>query len=160
MTSHFTVDSPEPAPVADGLGRFHAIDLAAEPIFLLVRAAALGSATANRGLARWGLKVRSYSILSVACSSTRPTQRELGDLLRMKPSQTVAVLDELEQRGLVERRTDPHDRRSKTVAPTPAGRALYAKAKTAVDLATETSLAVLPPGDREHLERLLRQVAF
>ncbi|WP_424347764.1 MarR family winged helix-turn-helix transcriptional regulator [Kocuria sp. CH-021] len=158
MTSSPTADHPEPAP--DGLARLTGIDLAAEPVFLMVRAAALGSSTANQGLAPLGLKVRSYSILAVACSGTGPTQRELGDLLRMRPSQTVAILDELERRGLVERRTDPRDRRSKTVVPTGPGRELYARAKAAVDRAAETSLAALPPQDREDLARLLRRLAF
>lgn len=158
MTSRPTADHPDPAP--DGAARLAEIDLVAEPIFLMARAAALGSSTANEELGPLGLKVRSYSILAVACSGTRPTQRELGDLLRMKPSQTVAILDELEQRGLVERRGDPRDRRSKTVIPTERGRELYGRAKAAVDRATETSLGALPPRDREDLARLLRQVAF
>lgn len=158
MTSSPTADQPGPAP--DGAARLAEIDLVAEPIFLMARAAALGSSTANEGLAPLGLKVRSYSILAVTCSGTRPTQRELGDLLRMKPSQTVAFLDELEQRGLVERRADPRDRRSKTVVPTGPGRELYGQAKAAVDRATEMSLGALPPRDREELARLLRQVAF
>jgi DNA-binding MarR family transcriptional regulator len=72
----------------------------------------------------------------------------------------VALLDELEQRGLVERQPDPRDRRSKIVAPTGAGRELYASAKAAVDLAAERSLGDLRPQDREDLARLLRQVAF
>lgn len=158
MTSSPTADHSEPAP--GGFARLTEIDLAAEPVFLMVRAAALGSSVANQGLAPLGLKVRSYSILAVACSGTRPTQRELGDLLRMKPSQTVAILDELEQRGLVERQADPRDRRSKIVAPTGPGRELYASAKTAVDRAAETSLGALRPQDRVDLARLLRQVAF
>ena len=158
MSPSPAADHPGPAP--DGLARLTEIDLASEPIFLMARAAALGSSTANQGLAPLGLKVRSYSLLAAACSGTGPTQRELGDLLRMKPSQTVALLDELEQRGLVERQADPRDRRSKIVAPTGAGRELYASAKAAVDLAAERSLGNLRPQDREDLARLLRQVAF
>lgn len=158
MTPSPTADHPEPAP--DGFARLTEIGLAAEPVFLMARAAALGSSTANQGLAQLGLKVRSYSILAVACSDTMPTQRELGDLLRMRPSQTVAILDELEQRGLVERRADPRDRRSKIVAATGPGRELYASAKAVVDRAAETSLGALRPQDREDLARLLRQVAF
>ncbi|GAA1763889.1 MarR family winged helix-turn-helix transcriptional regulator [Kocuria aegyptia] len=158
MTPSPSAEHPEPAP--DGFDRLTGTDLAAEPIFLMARAAALGSALANQGLAPFGLKVRSYSILAVACSGTGPTQRELGDLLRMKPSQTVAILDELEQRGLVERQSDPRDRRSKIVAATGPGRELYASAKAAVDLATEASLGALGPQDRADLAHLLRKVAF
>ncbi|ASN53643.1 MarR family winged helix-turn-helix transcriptional regulator [Sinomonas sp. R1AF57] len=143
-----------------GSGRFDGIGLVAEPVFLMARAASLGSADANRALAGLGLKVRGYSALAVVCSGRKPTQRELSEFLVMLPSRVVAILDELERRGLVQRTADPRDRRSNVIVPTEAGLELYARAKEAVDAATEESLGDLTPKERQELARLLTKAAF
>ena len=148
-----------PGPASDGLARLTEIDLASEPIFLMARAAALGSSTANQGLAPLGLKVRSYSLLAAACSGTGPTQRELGELLRMKPSQTVALLDELEQRGLVERQADPGIAAPRSWPP-PVRGGSSTRAPRRRWTSPPRGRWDLRPQDREDLARLLRQVAF
>ncbi|MDG4796367.1 MarR family winged helix-turn-helix transcriptional regulator [Micromonospora sp. WMMD1082] len=48
--------------------------------------------------------------------------RELADQLRCDRSNVTALVDKLEQAGLVERRVDPTDRRQKTLVVTEAGR--------------------------------------
>ncbi|KAD4059771.1 MarR family winged helix-turn-helix transcriptional regulator [Arthrobacter yangruifuii] len=151
--------STSPDGVADA-ERFAATNLGAEPMFLMARAASIGSAEANRRLADFGLKVRHYSVLSLACSGSAPTQRELSQFLVLDPSQIVAIVDELERRGAVERRTDPRDRRSKVIVPTREGGTLYAQARKVVDGATETSMAQLNAAEQRELLRLLQQVAF
>ncbi|KLU08343.1 MarR family winged helix-turn-helix transcriptional regulator [Kocuria sp. SM24M-10] len=148
------------APAEAGPGRLAQTGLAQEPVFLMARAASMGSSQANRGLGDLGLKVRHYSVLALACSDEGPTQRELSAFLVLDPSQIVAIIDELEERGAVQRQADPRDRRSKIIVPTPEGRMLYARAKEVVDAATERSLAALSPAQREELTRLLRMAAF
>ncbi|MCC9205774.1 MarR family winged helix-turn-helix transcriptional regulator [Arthrobacter sp. zg-Y769] len=148
-----------PDGVADA-ARFAATELGTEPVFLMARAASMGSAEANRRLADLGLKVRHYSVLSLACSGTAPTQRELSQFLVLDPSQIVAIIDELERRGAVERQTDPRDRRSKVIVPTKDGDVLYAQARDLVGGATETSLAQLSAAEQCELRRLLQRVAF
>src|SRR5688572_23016252 len=86
--------------------------LGGDLVFLLARANALTLAAANAALAEHGLKARSYSVLALAADGARPTQRELAEFLRLDPSQVVALVDGLEKRQLVERRTDPADRRA------------------------------------------------
>jgi DNA-binding MarR family transcriptional regulator len=135
-------------------------DLAQEPVFLMARVASIGSAGANRMLAELDLKVRHYSVLALACSGEQPTQRELSEFLVLDPSQIVAIIDELEKRGAVERTADPRDRRSKIIVPTPAGRKLYARAKGVVDASAAQSLAGLTPAQRAELSRMLKAVAF
>ncbi|MFI7481356.1 MarR family winged helix-turn-helix transcriptional regulator [Kocuria sp. M1R5S2] len=151
--------TPSPDPPA-GLERLLGTDLTAEPVFLMARAASTGSSAANKQLAELDLKVRHYSVLALACGEERLTQRELSQFLVLDPSQIVAILDELERRGAVERRTDPRDRRSKVIAPTPAGRNLYAQAKALVGVSTSESLSPLSDEERQELSRLLRKVAF
>ena len=128
--------------------------------FLLARANALSLAAGNAALSRHGLRVRSYSVLSLAAGATRPSQRELAELLRLDPSQVVALVDELQARGLVVREPDPADRRANVVVATALGRAVHAEA-AADARAAETALHDdLSAADRTALTQLLRRMAF
>lgn len=128
--------------------------------FLMARANALSIAAGNAALASFGLKVRSYSVLSLAAGEARPSQRDVSEHLRLDPSQVVALVDELQRRGLVVREADPRDRRANVVVITAEGRALLAEARPAI-LAAERSLhAGLDDEERRHLAALLRRVAF
>ena len=144
----------------NGLERLYTTDLASEIEFLTARARSLGSGRANNMLAELDLKVRSYSVLSLACSGQNPSQRELADFLSLDPSQIVALVDQLEKRGAVTREADPRDRRSKVIAPTAAGRRLYKRAEAIIRQASDLSLAQLNDQERETLRDLLRRIAF
>lgn len=135
-------------------------DLANEPNFLIARVRSLGSGQANRALAALDLKVRHYSVLSLAASGVAPSQRELAEFLRLDPGQIVTIIDPLEERGLVERRVDATDRRNKLIVATPAGRRLYREARAIVDGATDETLGVLDAAERATLTDLLRRIAF
>ena len=87
-------------------------------------------------------------------------QRELADFLRLDPSQVVALVDDLERRRLVERRTDPADRRANFLVATEAGRALFARARESAHAVELGLLAAVRPEDRERLAELLRLLAF
>ncbi|TJY69064.1 winged helix-turn-helix transcriptional regulator [Arthrobacter sp. CAU 1506] len=144
----------------NGVERLYSTDLASEIEFLTARARSLGSGRANNMLAELDLKVRSYSVLSLACSGQNPSQRELADFLSLDPSQIVALVDQLEKRGAVTREADPRDRRSKVIAPTAAGRRLYKRAEAIVQQASDHSLSALNEQERETLRDLLRRIAF
>jgi DNA-binding MarR family transcriptional regulator len=103
--------------------------LAEDLSFLLARANANSLVIGHRALRAFGLKSRSYSVLSLACDDLRPSQRELADFLRLDPSQVVAIIDGLEERGLVRRETDPRDRRSRVIVPSDEGRRLERDAR-------------------------------
>lgn len=161
----FVAESNRPGPdpwegAAAVPDRLLASELVNEIEFLAARARSVGISHANAVLAPLELKVRSYSVLAMACSGTDPSQRELSEFLRLDPSQIVSLVDALEERGLVERAADPRDRRSKVIRPTPAGRKLYGRAAAAVREAEETSLAALDGAERDQLRILLRKIAF
>jgi MarR family transcriptional regulator, lower aerobic nicotinate degradation pathway regulator len=67
----------------------------------------------------------------------------------------VAVVDELEKAGFVERRRDPRDRRAYSLQATAAGRRVLRRAGEATKRAEEEFLAPLPAADRRRLKRLL-----
>lgn len=128
--------------------------------FLLARANALSLAAGNAALAEYGLRVRSYSVLALAAGTSRPSQRELAELLRLDPSQVVALVDELQVRGLVVRQPDPADRRANVVVATDRGRAVHAEASTAARAAEAALHDDLTDADRTDLTGLLRRMAF
>lgn len=134
--------------------------LAHEIEFLNARARSIGSALANDLLSEHGLRVRSYSVLALACGGVRPTQRQLAEFLRLDPSQIVALVDELESGGLVRRETDPTDRRSKVIVATDAGEERYAAARAATARAEEIALSALTPAERVQLRTLMAKIAF
>ena len=135
-------------------------DLAGEIEFLTARTRSIGSLLANRELAPLDLKVRSYSVLSLACEATPPTQRELAGFLSLDPSQIVALVDQLEKRGLVLRAPDPQDRRSKIIRATDEGAAVYRQAREATRRAEDSALGSLSPDEQDELRRLLTKTAF
>lgn len=135
-------------------------ELASEIEFLTARARSVGIARANAALSPLALRVRSYSVLALACSDRIPSQRELAEFLVLDPSQIVALVDQLEERQLVTRDTNPRDRRSRGIRATAAGRKLYAKARTIVREAENHSLKMLSPDERDQLRELLQRIAF
>ena len=140
--------------------RLQEASLSQEVQFLAARARSVGSSKANVLLSQLGLKVRSYSVLSLACSGLQPTQRELGEFLLLDPSQIVALVDELESKGLVNREVDPTDRRSKIITATEKGQQLYSQAYDFVMTAEEDSLATLSKREKAQLRSILQKIAF
>jgi DNA-binding MarR family transcriptional regulator len=145
---------------AEIMQRLKQTDLGNEIEFLAARARSIGNARANSRLAPLDLKVRSYSVLALACSTSGPSQRDLAEYLCLDPSQIVALVDGLEKRGLVERVADPVDRRSKIIRGTRAGKTLYQQAAEAVRAAEDVSLRGLNDQERNTLRELLRKIAF
>lgn len=123
--------------------------------FLLAKLHAAGSVLNNAALAEFGLKERSYSVLALACGNLGPTQRELAEFLSLDPSQIVALIDELQQRGLVERKPGPSDRRQKLVSATKAGRTLHTAAQKAAQAAESRQLVMLTGEEVASLRSIL-----
>ena len=129
--------------------------------FLLSRASGLFVRASNAVLASYGLRVRSYSVLLLACATDDGiSQRDLAELLGLDPSQVVLLVDELAESGLVERRPSETDRRTKLILATDAGRALRAEAVVEVDAAVSAQLGDLTGTEqfllRDLLGRLVR----
>lgn len=134
--------------------------LASDLEFLTARARAVGTRTANKYLEPLGIKARDFAILSLVSTNEQPSQRELAEFLSLDASQVVALVDSLEKKNLLERQTDPRDRRSNILVSTAAGLALFDKAQEAIDQAREESLDGLNESERKELKRLLTLMAF
>lgn len=148
-----------PADAAMGAGRLWESSVGGDMAFLLARANAVSLSRANAALTEHGLKVRSYSVLALAASGARPSQRELSEFLRLDPSQIVALIDELETRGLAQREPDPSDRRANVVVITDLGREVYDAARRSTVATEQAAFAELTADDRDRLTGLLRRLA-
>lgn len=85
-------------------------------------------------------------------------QRDIAELTRTTPASVSSLLQGLEQRGLVERRPDPANVRSKRVYATESGTALIAGFDDAMRAAEETILAPLDSSERDELHALLTKI--
>ena len=87
------------------------------------------------------------------------SQAELGRRLWIDRSDMVAVLNDLEAAGYVERTRDEHDRRRNVVALTADGKPPLERLNARADAAQDALLAALSSEDeRRELERLLALV--
>ena len=87
------------------------------------------------------------------------SQQAIGELIGLNPTQMVFLVDELEERGWVERRRNPADRRSYALLLTDAGRDMLAKVQAAGRAHQQRLGAALSPREREQLTSLLRRIA-
>src|SRR5262245_22033490 len=98
------------------------VDPAGGLSFLLSQVGAHAAGKVGERLEPLGLKPPHVGILRVIRQADGLSQQALGEKLGAFPSRLVALLDELEERGLVERRDSPTDRRSYALYLTGAGR--------------------------------------
>ncbi len=110
-------------------------------------------------LAPIGLDPRHVMLLRHVAIEEGRSQQALGEALRIPPSRMVALVDALEQRGLLRRRPDPGDRRVRALHLTADGRRLLGKVME-ISLEHERQLSKgLRPAEREQLITLLSRVA-
>jgi DNA-binding MarR family transcriptional regulator len=83
------------------------------------------------------------------------TMSELATELSIDAPYATLVVDDLETRGLVERRPDASDRRRKIVGVTPEGLRLARAAEQILDV-PPTALAALPAQDLAELDRIMQ----
>src|ERR1700688_909308 len=97
-------------------------EMLARPGFLLGR---VGIAVKMETMDRFeeaGFSAYHYGVLAVLDEGARETQATIADALGVDRSMLVGLLDQLEERGMIERRRDPNDRRRQMVNLTLAGR--------------------------------------
>jgi DNA-binding MarR family transcriptional regulator len=87
------------------------------------------------------------------------SQRELADALGMHAPRLVALIDELENRGLVARERDPDDRRNYAISLTDKGRRLLTQLGHLAAQHEHAITAGLDDDERAQLLRLLRRIA-
>src|SRR5437870_7938455 len=134
-------------------------ELIASTTFLLKR---LGFAAKERTMKAYegtGLHPYHHAILLVLDERSRETQGSIADALGYDRGQLVGLLDELEERGLVERRRDPGDRRRQLVRLTPDGKRTLKELRALSKQLEDDFLEPLDAKDRAALHALLLRLA-
>jgi len=109
-------------------------------------------------LAPLELEPREFALLRAVHAAEGRSQQAIGERLQIPPSRMVAFIDALEERGLLERRQNPEDRRTREIYLTDPGRDLLTRA-FAVAVGHERDLcADLDAVEREQLLDLLHRV--
>lgn len=85
--------------------------------------------------------------------------KDLAEWLHIAPRSATEVVDQLEDKGLVERTPDPSDRRAILIALTDAGTELRARVHGARRREADEYFSGLTPADRSELARILGQLA-
>jgi MarR family transcriptional regulator, repressor for mepA len=97
-------------------------------------------------------------VLGYLAQNPGTIQRDIARVSRTTAASVSSLLQGLERRGLIERRTVDGDERSKRVYATKAGIELIAGFDTAMAAADETILAPLDQAERETLVALLTKI--
>jgi len=112
----------------------------------------------RRTFAEFDIRPTQYAVLSIIADHPGLKQGDVSAALGIKRTNFVAVLDELERRGLARRQAVPDDRRSRALYLTDAGAKLTAQIR-AINAASESRLAsLLPPGKAAVLMQLLHDL--
>ena len=102
-----------------------------------------------------GIQLRDYIVLSALDKTPNLTQVELGKALGLDRTTLMSQLDRLERTGLVVRRSDPRDRRTRIPEITEAGNALRAKVASACDSVEAAALNSFSQEQVQNFRRML-----
>jgi DNA-binding MarR family transcriptional regulator len=126
--------------------------------FLLVRLGIYAAGRFAQALEPLGIEPRHFGVLNRIASHEGESQQALGTRLGLHPTRVVFAVDELEERGLVERRRNPSDRRSNAIYLTADGRKLLTRARTVAAKNNASLGDGLSMAERRQLTKLLRRV--
>lgn len=104
-------------------------------------------------ISMWG-----YIVLTALRDGPTRTQAVLARSIGADKTRIIPVLDELQERGLIEREPDPADRRVRLLGLTPAGRKLHAEVRAAIRAQEESQLGDLTEADRRAFLRVLQRL--
>ena len=126
--------------------------------FLLSQLGFVGSKGFAAALEPLGVGPREFLLLRFVATSEGQSQQALAERLAVPPSRMVALVDGLEDSGLIERRPDPDDRRVRGLHLTKKGRNTLERAfRIALDF-EQKLCAGLEAGEREQLIDLLQKL--
>jgi DNA-binding MarR family transcriptional regulator len=109
-------------------------------------------------LLRFDLTPAQFDVLAHLIAAEGISQQTLSEKLFVTKGNVCGLIGRLEERGLVERRTDPEDRRSNMLFLTPAGRELTERAVPAHEQFISEQMSTLCKEQQQQLKSLLRHL--
>ncbi|MFJ2779338.1 MarR family winged helix-turn-helix transcriptional regulator [Kitasatospora sp. NPDC087315] len=127
--------------------------------FLLAQIGAHAAARFAERVAELGLTPPDIGLLRMIAGKPGRSQRSLATDLGVVPSRVVALIDNLDRKGLVERRRSTEDRRNHELYLSDEGRRVLGGVGKVAAEHEDALLAALDEGDRARLARLLDTIA-
>jgi DNA-binding MarR family transcriptional regulator len=134
-------------------------ELVSSTAFLLKRLGFAAKDQAMKAYEETGLHPYHHAVLAVLDEGSRETQGAIADALGYDRGQLVGLLDDLEERGLVERKRDPADRRRHIVRMTAGGKRALVKLRALAIRLEDDLLEPLDAGERAQLHALMLRLA-
>jgi DNA-binding MarR family transcriptional regulator len=126
--------------------------------FLLSQVGIYASQQFAKRIAKVDLHPPLFRVLNVVEAVEGRSQQAIGAALEAPASRMVAIVDELEERGLIERRPDPKDRRVRALYLTAKGREVLEEGRK-IAIEHEAALTEgMSSADQERLIKLLSQL--
>jgi DNA-binding MarR family transcriptional regulator len=150
--------SSTPIPTLPALPRLPE-ELVASSTFLLKRLGFTAKELSMKAYQETGLHPYHHGILTVLGERSLDTQGAIADALGYDRGQLVGLLDDLEERGLVERQRDPSDRRRHIVRLTPDGEKMLRRLRALSRQIEDEFLSPLSDEERADLHALLYRLA-
>ncbi|HEX8805157.1 MAG TPA: MarR family winged helix-turn-helix transcriptional regulator [Acidimicrobiales bacterium] len=132
--------------------------LRTKPSWLINQAALPANRLVNEALAGTEMRRYHYALLAALDDVGPASQADLSRGTTIDRSDMVAAVNDLVERGLVERTVDPTDRRRNVVTITSAGRRQLGKLDRLLGKVQDELLAALSAGERRQLVDLLSRV--
>jgi DNA-binding MarR family transcriptional regulator len=146
MSSPAATTNSIPASLADQVG------------YLLSKAHLRVHVGANEALEPLGLTVKHYGLLTLLVHEGPVSQGRLGEVMRIDRTTMVALIDDLERAGHVDRSRNPEDRRAYVLSATSTGKRVQRKAAALMKGVYDEALSPLSAGERRELRRMLRAI--
>ncbi len=126
--------------------------------FLLSQVGIHASKRFAERIATVGLQPPLFRVLNLVDAAEGKSQQAIAAEIEIPPSRMVALVDELERRGLVERRPDPKDRRVRALFLTAEGRRTLARGREIAKQHEKELTQGMEPADRKRLVDLLQKI--
>jgi len=107
-----------------------------------------------------GLGLSDFGVLEALLHKGPMPVNTLGSKVRLTSGSITALVDRLARKGLLERREDPADRRTRMVHLTPAGRKLISCAFAEHEAAMDRATSGLTPVERTQAADLIRKLGL
>src|SRR3954467_2845372 len=127
--------------------------------YVLRRAQLAGFQDFFAAFAPFDIRPAQFSVLTILERNPGLTQTQVAEALGIKRTNFVGMLDELETRGLAERRQTARDKRSYALYLTADGAALMRKLRPVLKAHESRVVAKLGEEGRDALVALLREIA-
>jgi DNA-binding MarR family transcriptional regulator len=134
-------------------------ELGVYPGYLLARLGEASRRRFHKALEPEHLHPRHFGVMTMVAAHPGMSQQQLHEMTAIDPSSMVAVIDELETRGLAERRPDPGDRRARAIFLTDSGQQTLERVRLLAGGLQREFFAALTAEERRTLHALLRKLA-